>query len=67
MKRLLVLSAVVVPLSLFTAGCGDTGGSGKPKEGTAQQQQEQKAKMLKQMEEMKAKGYKGGVSSPGAK
>ena len=34
MKRLLVLFAVLVPLSLFIAGCGGAGGSSGTKSGT---------------------------------
>ena len=59
MKRLLVLFAVLVPLSLFIAGCGGTGGSsGKKSELTAEQKEQMKAQMMKaKMQGMdKAKG-----------
>jgi hypothetical protein len=53
MKRLLVLVAVLVPLSLFIAGCGGTGGSsGKTPAGTPTA--DQKQKLMEQM--MKTKG-----------
>jgi len=54
MKRLLVLFAVLVPLSLFIAGCGGTGGSsGKSSgQGTA----EEKQKMAEKMQQMMKTG-----------
>lgn len=51
MKRLFLLVAVLVPLSLFLAGCnGSAGSSGKSSEPTA----DQKKEMLEQMEKSKA-------------
>jgi len=52
MKRLLVLFAVLVPLSLFVAGCGGTGGSSGKKEMTAEQKEQMKAQMKKGMAKM---------------
>lgn len=57
MKRLLVLFAVIVPLSLFIAGCGGSGGpSGKSSEPTA----DQKKQMQEKMEEKMKSGKMGG-------
>jgi hypothetical protein len=57
MKRLLVLVAVLIPSSLFVAGCGGTGGSSgkaaieqtQQKQMEAQQKMFQERKMGKQM------------------
>jgi hypothetical protein len=60
------LRGVLVPLSLFVAGCGGTGGSsGKKSELTA----EQKQKMQEQMQESmaKMKGMQGGTPGEAAK
>ena len=62
MKRLLVLFAVLVPLSLFIAGCGGTGGSsGKAvtPEKTQQMQEMMKAGKAKMMEQAKGGGATG--------
>ncbi len=54
MKRLLVLFAVLVPLSFFVAGCGGTGGSSGSKGTVAKEEQEKmKAAMAEQMAKMK--------------
>jgi len=73
MKRLLVLFAVLVPLSLFIAGCGGTGGAKtavSPK--TVEKLQEQgKKTMMEQgkniMAEMTQKGTQGGTPGEAAK
>lgn len=50
MKRLLVLFAMIVPLSLFIAGCGGSGtSSGKSSEPTAEQKKEMQEKMQEKM------------------
>jgi len=60
MKRLLVLVAVLVPLSLFIAGCGGTGGSSggssgpTPEEQQQIQEQMQSEQMQEQMKMMEA-------------
>jgi hypothetical protein len=56
MKRLLVLSAVLLPLSLFIAGCGGSGGSsGKKTEMTPEQMEQQKAKVKAEMQQSMTK------------
>jgi hypothetical protein len=52
MKRLLVLFAVLVPLSLFVVGCGGTGGSSGKKEMAAEQKEQMKAQMQEGMKKM---------------
>ena len=52
MKRLLVLVAVLVPLSFFTAGCGGAGGSPN-KSATAPSPDKQK-EMMEMMQKGKA-------------
>ena len=54
MKRLLVLVAVLVPLSLFITGCGGTGGSS----GKTEKTPEQKEQIMKQMQEQTMKKAK---------
>jgi hypothetical protein len=57
MKRLLVVFAVLVPLSFFVAGCGGTGGpSGKT---ATEPTQDQKQQMMKAKMEMEQKGKVG--------
>jgi predicted small lipoprotein YifL len=59
MKRLIVLSAVLVPLALAIAGCGDGGGSSSPSA------EKTKANVQKgMMEQMQQKMKSGGT--PGA-
>jgi len=54
MKRLLVLSVVLVPLSLFIAGCGGTGGSsGKPLQAKPEEQKKMAEQMQKAMQQTK--------------
>jgi hypothetical protein len=62
MKRLLVLVAVLVPLSLFIAGCGGTGGSSGKSSGEPpkQVQEEMKGKMNEMMQ--KGGGVPGGAA-----
>ena len=63
MKRLLVLFAVLVPLSLFIAGCGGgTGGSSGKSSGTPSA--EEKEKMGQKMQEMMKSGKMGGGPIP---
>jgi hypothetical protein len=60
MKRLLVLVAVLVPLSLFVSGCGDKGASsGKSTEMSPAQKEQQKENMKKM--DMQAKQKWGGT------
>lgn len=67
MKRLLVLFAMIVPLSLFIAGCGGSGGSsGKSSEPTAEQKKEMQEKMQEKMKSGKM-GKGGGGPVEGAK
>jgi len=55
MKRLLVLVAVLVPLSLLIAGCGGTGGSsGTPP--TPEEQKQIEEEEMKRTQEMMEKG-----------
>jgi hypothetical protein len=54
MKRLLVLLAVLVPLSLLIAGCGQGGGSSKQFTGSKEEMKEQ-MKMMKAKIEAKMK------------
>ena len=67
MKRLLVLFAVLVPLSLFIAGCGGTGGSsGKTSANpTPEQKKQMQEEMMKGKMLMKEKG--GGMPGEAAK
>ncbi len=73
MKRLLVLSAVLVPLSLFIAGCG--GGSGGPDAAQKAKAQDaiEKGKVLMQeqgkntMADMMKKGQQGKMQGPAVK
>ena len=61
MKRLLVLFAVLVPLSFFVAGCGGMGGSsGKSAQPTEEQKQKMQKEMQEQMKKMQG-GMQGGV------
>jgi hypothetical protein len=54
MKRLLVLVAVLVPLSFFVAGCGGSGGSSaNTKEPTKEEMQKNSAELKQKMAEMK--------------
>jgi hypothetical protein len=55
MKRLLVLVAVLVPLSFFVTGCGGGGSSGKGGEPAA----EEKQKRFEEMQKMKGNMMKG--------
>ena len=57
MKRLLVLVAVLVPLSFFVAGCG-TGGSSGSKATTPSKEDQEKTKA--HMQEMQKKMIQGG-------
>jgi hypothetical protein len=54
MKRLLVLVAVLVPLSMLIAGCGDSGGASKKDSGPYSQ--EEKQKMGEKMQQMMKSG-----------
>jgi len=55
MKRLLVLVAVLVPLSVFIAGCGGAGGSsGTPP--TSEEQKQMEEEEMKRTQEMLEKG-----------
>jgi hypothetical protein len=45
MKRLLVLLAVLIPLSLLIVGCGQDGSSGKPKEHSIEEQKKMQSTM----------------------
>jgi hypothetical protein len=68
MKRLLVLCAVLIPLSLFVAGCGATGG-GSSSSGTMSPEQQKKMQedMQKNMQKMQQKGgAMPGAAAPGA-
>ena len=68
MKRLLVLFAVLVPLSLFVAGCGGTGGSSvKAGPESEKKMQEMKEMMMKGKAEMMQKGQGGGTPGGAAK
>ncbi len=61
MKRLLVLVAVLVPLSLFVAGCGGLGGSSGKGDLTQEQKDQLKAKMQEQMKTGMPKGMPPGM------
>jgi hypothetical protein len=63
MKRLLVLVAVLVPLSFFVAGCGGTGGSSgeKGKQVSKEEMTTKSAELKQKMAEMKK-----GMGTPGA-
>jgi hypothetical protein len=68
MKRLLVLVTVLVPLSLFVAGCGGTGGSSPTKPKT----EDEKRQMMEQMKKGMAPkgmmpGMQGGTAGEAAK
>jgi len=64
MKRLLVLFAVLVPLSLFIAGCGGTGGTGGSKGAPPKEaQEEMKSKMMEKMKSGTMPGMQGGTPS----
>jgi len=68
MKRFVVLFAVLVPLSLFIAGCGDKGASsGGPSGGpSAEQKEEMQNKMKEKMEQGGGMpGMEGGGATPG--
>lgn len=70
MKRLLVLFAVLVPLSLLIAGCGQGGGSGAsstaPK--TPEEQTERmKAMMMQDKQAAEKRGDVPGAPGQGAK
>ena len=54
MKRLLVMFAVLVPLSLLIAGCGQGGGSSKGA-GDSKEQKMDQMKMMKEKMEAKMK------------
>ncbi len=60
MKQFLVLVAVLVPLSLFVAGCGVGGGGGSPAAKKAAQESEANTKAMMQ----KPGGLKG-AATPG--
>jgi hypothetical protein len=68
MKRLLVLFAVLVPLSLFVAGCDSTGGSsGSSSALTAEQKKQKEEDMKKQMAgKMNPSAKQGGAPSEAA-
>ena len=57
MKRLLVLVAVLVPLSFFIAGCGGIGGSSGGKGLPSKEEMEKKSVELKQKMAEMNKGY----------
>lgn len=65
MKRLLVLFAVLVPLSLFIAGCGGRAGSSGAASGPPPKEQMQK--MEQAQKEMMQKNMPGAPGAPGAK
>jgi hypothetical protein len=69
MKRLLVLFAVLVPLSLFVAGCGGSGGSGgsSGKKAIEQTQEQGKKFMQEQGKNITAKATQGGTPGEAAK
>jgi hypothetical protein len=69
MKRLLVLVAVLVPLSLFTAGCGDTGGPSTKSSSapTADQSKEMQEKMKANYEKTMQGAKPGAMPSAPAK
>jgi hypothetical protein len=53
MKRLLVLFAVLVPLSLFVTGCDGAGGSGKSGQPSAEDKQKRMEETQQKMKAMK--------------
>jgi hypothetical protein len=55
MKRLLVLFVVLVPLSLFIAGCGGTGDSSSKTEMTPDQKEQMKANVKAEMQQSMTK------------
>ena len=66
MKRLLVLCAVIVPLSFFVAGCGGTGGSSGKSSGAPPAEQ-QKAMQEKMQQMMKSGKMGSGMSTDAGK
>jgi hypothetical protein len=66
MKRLLALFALLVPLSLFVAGCGGQGGSSGKGGMTEEQKQQLKDQMQKGMAKM-GHGPQQGTPGEGAK
>ena len=64
MKRIAVLLAVLVPVSLFTAGCGQ-GGGGNTEKAPVKSKAEQEAFIKQRIEEMKnVKGVQGTMKTP---
>ncbi|MGO8749772.1 MAG: hypothetical protein ACLQNE_27830 [Thermoguttaceae bacterium] len=66
MKRLLVLLAVLAPLSLFIAGCGDMGGS-SGKNAPSADPKNMEETMKKGMQQMKMGGNPGVTPGGAAK
>ncbi|MGO8744625.1 MAG: hypothetical protein ACLQNE_01425 [Thermoguttaceae bacterium] len=68
MKRLLVLCAVLVPLSLFVAGCGDTGGgsSSSTSKVPAEDMKKMQENMKKNAETMHGMAPQPGGATPSA-
>ncbi|MGO8747372.1 MAG: hypothetical protein ACLQNE_15410 [Thermoguttaceae bacterium] len=65
MKRLLALVAVLVPLSLFAAGCGGSGASDKASLEKAQQKNmEDQQKIFKEMGQKKQIPIPGRAAKP---
>ena len=62
MKRLLVLVAVLVPLSFFIAGCGGGGSSGSGGLPSKEEMEKKSAEMKQKMADIK-KGYTSGAPS----
>ncbi len=61
MKRLLVLVAVLVPLSLFVAGCG----GGTPGKGPGEAKKAEMKEMGEKMQQMMKSGKMGTGATPG--
>ena len=62
MKRLLVLFAVLVPLSLLIAGCGGAGGPpGGPSKRSAEEKQQRKEAIMRNKGKMMQPRHGGGT------